>query len=98
MVTGGSQHHADAWLLHPCADEGLHRQTAGQHVSLLQLLTVRFGLQATLLLPFILATNHTLNMSPRVLKLTVVRAVLHIIGVGAMFCRCAIFRWPMPSP
>jgi len=57
----------------------------GSTVSLLQLLTVRFGLQATLLLPIILITSRTLKMSRRVMKLTVIRTILHIIGVGAMF-------------
>ncbi len=57
----------------------------GATVPLLQLLTVRFGLQAVLLLPVIVASGRRLNMSPRIAWLTVARTLLHIIGVGAMF-------------
>ncbi len=57
----------------------------GATVPLLQLLMVRFGLQAVLLLPVIVASGRSLNMSPRVAWLTVARTLLHIIGVGAMF-------------
>ncbi len=57
----------------------------GATVPLLQLLMVRFGLQAVLLLPVIVASGRRLNMSPRVAWLTVARTLLHIVGVGAMF-------------
>ncbi len=57
----------------------------GATVPLLQLLMVRFGLQAVLLLPVIVASGRSLNMSPRVAWLIVARTLLHIIGVGAMF-------------
>ena len=57
----------------------------GATVPLLQLLMVRFGLQAVLLLPVIVASGRRLTMSPRVAWLTVARTLLHITGVGAMF-------------
>lgn len=57
----------------------------GATVPLLQLLMVRFGLQAVLLLPVIVASGRSLTMSPRVAWLTVARTLLHITGVGAMF-------------
>ena len=50
-----------------------------------QLLTVRFLLQLIILAPIVWFTHKTLTMSPRVLRLTVVRTILHIIGVGLMF-------------
>lgn len=57
----------------------------GEAVPLLQLLIVRFAAQALLLLPIIRATGRSLAMSGRVLKLTFVRTILHIIGSGTMF-------------
>ena len=57
----------------------------GGSIPLLQLLAVRFALQALLLLPVVIYAGTQLSMSPRVLKLTFLRTVLHIIGVGAMF-------------
>lgn len=57
----------------------------GEKVPLIQLLLTRFGVQAALLIPLALATSISLKMSPRVLRLTVIRTILHIIGIGAMF-------------
>ncbi|MEL6502881.1 MAG: DMT family transporter [Pseudomonadota bacterium] len=57
----------------------------GPSVPLLQLLAVRFVLQALLLLPIVMATDRTLAMGRREMRLTFVRTVLHILGVGAMF-------------
>ncbi|MEM9734773.1 MAG: DMT family transporter [Pseudomonadota bacterium] len=57
----------------------------GPSVPLLQLLAVRFVLQALLLLPIVMVTNRTLTMGSREMRLTLVRTVLHILGVGAMF-------------
>lgn len=57
----------------------------GATVPLIQLLTVRFAIQAVILLPIIFAAGITLRMTPRVLRLTMVRTLLHIIGIGAMF-------------
>ena len=57
----------------------------GGIIPLLQLLFVRFFVQAVLLLPVIVLGRRKLNMSSRVFRLTFVRTLLHIIGVGAMF-------------
>lgn len=50
-----------------------------------QLVTLRFAVQMVILVPLVLFTGGSLKMSPRVLRLTAVRTVLHIIGIGAMF-------------
>lgn len=57
----------------------------GGTIPLLQLLIVRFGLQAVLLAPLILLGGRSFKMSRRIIWLTVARTVLHIVGVGAMF-------------
>jgi len=57
----------------------------GAHIPVGQLVTVRFAVQALILLPLIWATGRTLRMTRRVLRLTALRTVLHIIGIGAMF-------------
>lgn len=57
----------------------------GETLSLLQLLLVRFAVQAVLLIPLALFTRRSLAMSRRVAKLTVIRTALHIAGIGAMF-------------
>ncbi len=56
----------------------------GGTIPLLQLLLVRFAMQAALI-PYALTTGVPLRMSPRILRLTVIRTVLHIIGIGSMF-------------
>ena len=57
----------------------------GQSVPLGQLLLVRFAVQAAVLIPLVWATRRMWRMSGRVLRLTVLRTVLHIFGIGAMF-------------
>ena len=57
----------------------------GNTVPLGQLLLVRFGLQALILVPIVLLTARSFVMTPRVLRLTAIRTVLHILGIGAMF-------------
>jgi len=57
----------------------------GSTIPLGQLLIVRFGIQVILLVPVIWWSGGTLRMTPRVMKLTALRTVLHIIGIGAMF-------------
>lgn len=57
----------------------------GSSIPLLQLLIVRFALQALILLPIVMATTRHFHMSRRVFSLTVIRTVLHVVGVGAMF-------------
>jgi len=57
----------------------------GERVPLVQLLLTRFGLQAAILIPLALLTGISLRLTPRVFRLTVLRTILHIIGIGAMF-------------
>jgi len=57
----------------------------GGRIPLIELLLARFLMQAVLLLPLIWRAGLRLRMSRRVLGLTVVRTVLHIMGIAAMF-------------
>ena len=57
----------------------------GESVPLGQLLLLRFGVQAVVLFPLIAVTRRPWRMHGRVLRLTVIRTALHIIGIGAMF-------------
>jgi len=57
----------------------------GQSIPLGELLFVRFGIQAFLLIPIVWLTRRAWRMQGRVLKLTLLRTVLHIFGIGAMF-------------
>lgn len=57
----------------------------GGRVPLAELLFVRFLAQAILLLPVIWWTGRQFAMSRTDLRLTVVRSLLHIVGLGAMF-------------
>lgn len=57
----------------------------GDSVPLAQILLVRFALQAVILVPLSLATRRSLNLNPRVFRLTALRTALHIVGIGAMF-------------
>jgi drug/metabolite transporter (DMT)-like permease len=57
----------------------------GERIPLGQLLAVRFAVQAVLLIPLVALTGRAWRMSGRVLRLTVIRTLLHILGIGAMF-------------
>ena len=57
----------------------------GQLVPLGQLLLVRFAVQALVLIPLVFATNRIWRMNRRILRLTAIRTLLHIAGIGAMF-------------
>lgn len=57
----------------------------GGVVPLMQLLVARFGIQALLLLPFVWIAGQGFAMPRWVFQLTVLRAVLHLFGVGFMF-------------
>ncbi|MFY0692261.1 MAG: DMT family transporter [Paracoccaceae bacterium] len=57
----------------------------GETIPLGQLLLTRFGVQAALLVPLALWTARSLVVSGRVLRLTLLRTALHIVGIGAMF-------------
>lgn len=49
------------------------------------LLFMRFAVQVVLLVPLIAVTGRHWRMRGRVLRLTAVRTLLHIVGIGAMF-------------
>ncbi|MDA0222918.1 MAG: DMT family transporter [Proteobacteria bacterium] len=57
----------------------------GSRVPLIQLLLVRFAIQALLLLPLVWLTGKTLTMNRRVMRLTTIRTILHILGSAAMY-------------
>lgn len=57
----------------------------GQSVPLMMMLIVRFGVQAVALTPVVMRTPARWRMSRRVFGLVVLRTVLHIVGIGAMF-------------
>ncbi len=57
----------------------------GDTIPVVQLVTVRFAIQAVILLPIIFATGVSLRMSPRLLRITFLRTILHIVGIAAMF-------------
>ncbi len=57
----------------------------GETIPLGQLVLIRFAAQALLLLPIVWWVGGTLWISGRLFRLTLFRAVLHIIGIGAMF-------------
>lgn len=57
----------------------------GASVPLGQLLFIRFAIQALVLIPLVWATGRMWRMRGRVLRLTLLRTLLHIFGIGAMF-------------
>ena len=57
----------------------------GGRIDVALLVAIRFGVQFLILLPIVLIASKSLRMDPRLLKLTALRTVLHIIGIGAMF-------------
>jgi drug/metabolite transporter (DMT)-like permease len=57
----------------------------GDTVPLVQLIAVRFGVQLALLAPFAVAIGGIRALPRRLIGLTVLRTLLHIIGIGAMF-------------
>jgi drug/metabolite transporter (DMT)-like permease len=57
----------------------------GDTIPLLELVMVRFAAQAALLLPVMWLTSRPLTVSRRTFGLTIVRTLLHIAGLAAMF-------------
>jgi len=57
----------------------------GDSIPVGQLLIVRFGVQAAILIPVIWFAGIHWRMRGRVLRLTILRTALHIFGIGAMF-------------
>lgn len=56
----------------------------GETVPVGQLVLVRFAVQALLLIPLVLLTRRKWRMRGRILTLTFLRTLLHILGIGAM--------------
>ena len=56
----------------------------GETVPVGQLVLVRFGVQAAILIPLVWTTGRTWRMDNRVAVLTFVRTILHIIGIATM--------------
>ena len=57
----------------------------GETLPLGLLVTVRFAVQVFILVPLIAVTGRAWRMQGRVLRLAVIRTILHIIGIAAMF-------------
>lgn len=57
----------------------------GDRIGVAELVAVRMVVQVALLLPLVWWLGLSLRMSPRTLRLTAIRAVLHIGGIGMMF-------------
>ncbi len=57
----------------------------GETIALGLLVLVRFGVQAMILIPLIAVTGKPWRMTSMVLRLTMVRTLLHIVGIAAMF-------------
>ncbi|WP_298932637.1 DMT family transporter [uncultured Ruegeria sp.] len=57
----------------------------GETTPLGLLVMVRFAIQALILIPLIAATGRPWRMRGRILRLTMIRTVLHIVGITAMF-------------
>ncbi|TDK43121.1 DMT family transporter [Antarcticimicrobium luteum] len=64
----------------------------GETLPLGQLLLVRFALQAALLIPLVAAAGRLWRMRGRVLRLTALRTLLHIGGIGFMFTALQYLR------
>lgn len=56
----------------------------GQTVPVGQLVLIRFAVQAVVLIPLVWLTHRTWKMNRRIAVLTLVRTILHIVGIGAM--------------
>jgi drug/metabolite transporter (DMT)-like permease len=57
----------------------------GASVPLGEVVLIRFALQALILIPVVWATGRLWRMRGRILALTFLRTVLHILGIAAMF-------------
>lgn len=57
----------------------------GETIPLLMLLMIRFLAQAVLLWPIVWWTRQPVRLTPRYTWLMILRTLLHIIGIGAMF-------------
>ncbi|NOD45838.1 MULTISPECIES: DMT family transporter [unclassified Ruegeria] len=70
-------------LLAPLGDS--MAKLLGETTPLGFLVTVRFAVQALILIPLVALTGRPWRMRGRILRLTIIRTFLHIIGITAMF-------------
>ncbi|NOD33845.1 MULTISPECIES: DMT family transporter [unclassified Ruegeria] len=70
-------------LLAPLGDS--MAKLLGETTPLGLLVTVRFAVQALILIPLVALTGRPWRMRGRILRLTIIRTFLHIIGITAMF-------------
>jgi len=70
-------------ILAPVADA--LAKVLGATIPLLQLVLIRFAVQAALLIPLVVVLRLRWQLSPRGWRLAGVRTVLHIFGIGGMF-------------
>lgn len=70
-------------LLAPFADA--LAKLLGPYLAVGQLVTLRFVIQALVLVPITLATGRAWRMAPRITALVALRTLLHIAGIGTMF-------------
>ncbi len=57
----------------------------GPRIDVGQLVTVRFAVQLAILGPIVWYAGHSIRLSSRLLRLTAIRTMLHIVGIGLMF-------------
>jgi drug/metabolite transporter (DMT)-like permease len=57
----------------------------GEHMPLGQIILGRFALQAAICAPLAIAFGASMRLTPRALRLTAVRTLLHVLGVGMFF-------------
>ena len=57
----------------------------GTGFDILHLLVIRFAFQAVILVPLLWITGRKIITNARITRITALRTVLHIIGIGAMF-------------
>lgn len=70
-------------ILAPMADA--IAKLLGNSIPLAEVVLIRFGLQALVLIPLVWVSGRLWRMRPRVFMLTLLRTILHIIGIMAMF-------------
>lgn len=78
-------------VLAPLSD-AVAKMLTGQ-VPIPEIVLLRFAMQVVLLLPLVLRDGQGLRMSARVLRMTLLRTVLHIIGIALMFT--ALYYLPL---
>lgn len=70
-------------ILAPMADA--IAKVLGERIPVVQLVFIRFAVQASVLIPLVWVTGRVWRMRGRILRLAAIRTALHIVGIGAMF-------------